>query len=177
MSHKKSSTQVALGGLSAALCLVIMLGTVLVPFATYASPALAGIILIPIALELGLSVAGITYAAVSFLSLLIIPDREAALMFIVFFGYYPILKFKLDRIHFSLLRIIIKLVIFNISILLGYFIVIYLFGLSYLLDEISGNFGWILLLVGNICFPIYEKALRNLTALYLYRIRKVLFRK
>lgn len=176
MSHK-SSTQVALGGLSAALCLVIMLGTVLIPFATYAAPAMAGIALIPIALELGLPVAGITYAAVALLSLLMVPDREAALMFIAFFGYYPILKFKLDRIKFKLIRILIKLAIFNASILAGYFVIIYIFGLYYLMDELTGGFGWLLLAVGNLCFPLYEKALKNITALYLYRFRKNIFRK
>lgn len=176
MSHK-NSTQVALGGLSAALCLVIMLGTVLIPFATYAAPALAGIALIPIALELGLPVAGITYVAVALLSLLMVPDREAALMFIAFFGYYPVLKFKLDRLKFKLLRILLKLAVFNASILAGYFVVIYIFGLYYLMDELTGGFGWLLLGVGNLCFPIYELALRNITALYLFRIRKSIFRK
>ncbi len=177
MSHKKSSTQVALGGLSAALCLVIMLGTVLIPFATYAAPALAGIALIPIALELGLPVASVTYAAVALLSLLMVPDREAALMFIAFFGYYPVLKFKLDRMKLRLLRILLKLMIFNASIIAGYFVIIYLFGLHYLMDELTGGFGWLLLTVGNLCFPVYELALRNITALYLFRIRKTIFRK
>ncbi|WMJ84147.1 hypothetical protein ACS3UN_08735 [Oscillospiraceae bacterium LTW-04] len=176
MSHK-SSTQVALGGLSAALCLVIMLGTVLVPFATYAIPALAGIALIPIAMELGLPVAGITYAVVSLLSLLMVPDREAALMFIAFFGYYPILKFKLDRLKFKLLRMLLKVTIFNVAILAGYFVVIYIFGLYYLMDELTGGFGWLLLGAGNLFFAIYELTLRNITMLYLFRIRKILFRK
>ncbi|MEA5135123.1 MAG: hypothetical protein VB035_03170 [Candidatus Fimivivens sp.] len=176
MSHK-NSTQVALGGLSAALCLVIMLGTVLIPFATYAAPALAGIALIPIALELGLPVASITYVSVALLSLLMVPDREAALMFIAFFGYYPILKFKLDRLKFKPLRLLIKLAVFNASILAGYFVVIYIFGLYYLMAELTGGFGWLLLGVGNLCFPIYELALRNITALYLFRIRKNIFRK
>ncbi|MFV0497789.1 MAG: hypothetical protein ACK5L0_06470 [Candidatus Fimivivens sp.] len=176
MTHK-SSTQVALGGLSAALCLVIMLGTVFIPFATYAIPALAGIALIPVALELGLSVAGITYVAVSLLSLLIVPDREAALMFIAFFGYYPTLRFKLDRLKFKLSRILLKVAIFNVAILAGYFIVIHILGLYYLMEELTGGFGWLLLGVGNLCFPVYELALRNMTALYLFKIRKILFRK
>ncbi len=176
MSHK-SSTQVALGGLSAALCLIIMLGTVLIPFATYAAPALAGIALIPIALELGLPVASITYTTVALLSLLMVPDREAALMFIAFFGYYPILKFKLDRMKLRPLRILLKLAIFNVAILAGYFVMIYVFGLYYLMNELTDGFGWLLLVVGNLCFPIYEKALKNITALYLFRIRKSIFRK
>jgi len=154
-----------------------MLGAVLIPFATYAAPALAGIALIPIALELGLPVAGVTYTSVALLSLLMVPDREAALMFIAFFGYYPILKFKLDRMKLRLLRILLKLMIFNASIIAGYFVIIYLLGLHYLMDELTGGFGWLLLTVGNLCFPIYELALQNITALYLFRIRKNIFRQ
>jgi hypothetical protein len=96
--HNKSSTRIALGGISAALCLVVMMTTALMPFATYALPALAGILLIPIAFELGCNTAWITYIAVAILSILIVPDKEAALMFISFFGYYPILKIYIDKL-------------------------------------------------------------------------------
>lgn len=173
----KSSTQIALGGLSAALCLVVMLATALLPFATYALPALAGILLIPVAVELGIKTAWITYSAVSLLSLLIIPDRETALMFIAFFGYYPFLKLKLDRIKPFIIRVFLKLSIFNLTIITAYYIVINIFGISYLADELSNGFGIILLAAGNVCFPIYEFALRNMLMLYHYRIRNKLFKQ
>ena len=41
----KKSTQVALGGLAAALCTLLMFLTGMIPFATYALPAAAGIVL------------------------------------------------------------------------------------------------------------------------------------
>lgn len=176
MSHK-SSKQIALGGLSASLCLVVMLCTALMPFATYALPAFAGIILVPIAVELGMSTAWITYAAVSILSVLIVPDRETALMFTAFFGYYPFLKLKLDTIRPRLVRIIIKLAIFNITIISAYYLIIHVFGMAYLMEEFQNGFGLILLLVGNACFPIYEFALKNMYLLYQYRIRKILFKQ
>ena len=53
MSRKKSS-QIAVGGLSASLCLVLMLTSAIIPFGTYALPAAAGMALIPVAAEMGL---------------------------------------------------------------------------------------------------------------------------
>lgn len=176
MTHK-TSKQIALGGLSAALCIVIMLTTALIPFATYALPALAGIVLIPIAAELGTKTAWLTYTAVSLLSMLIVPDKETALMFIAFFGYYPFLKLKLDTIKLRLLRILIKLAIFNITIIAAYCVLIWVLGLSYLASELQGGFGILLLVMANVFFPIYELALRNIYLLYIYRIRKTLFKQ
>lgn len=175
MKNKKS-TQIALGGLSAALCIVVMLCTFMLPFATYALPMLAGVVLIPMAIEMGFTHAFIAYCAVSMLSLIMIPDREAALMFIAFFGYYPILLFKLDKIKSRLLRIPLKLFIFNFSLLAAYGVIIFLFRLNYVAEELSHGFGFILLLIANIFFPVYERALRVFTALYIHRIRKRLIK-
>ena len=76
--RRKQSTRVALGGISASLALTLLFLSSLFPFALYAVPAMAGIALLPIGIELGLSVAGVSYAAVALLGLLILPDREVA---------------------------------------------------------------------------------------------------
>ena len=165
-----------MGGISASLCLVVMLTTALLPFATYALPALAGIMIIPLALELGSKTAWVCYASVAVLSLLIVPDREAALMFIAFFGYYPIIKINLDGIKKRFLRRTIKVLVFNISMVTAYSIVIFVFGMTYLIEEFSNYFGITLLVIANIFFPIYELALHNMYRLYIYRVRKILFK-
>ena len=127
-------------------------------------------------MELGIKTAWLTYTAVSLLSMLIIPDKETALMFIAFFGYYPFLKLKLDTIKLRLLRILIKLAIFNITIIAAYGVLIWVLGLSYLASELQGGFGILLIVMANVFFPIYELALRSIYLLYIYRIRKTLFK-
>ena len=83
----RKSTQVAVGGLSSALCLLLMFMTGMIPFATFALPSLAGILLIVVVVENGIQTATLVYAAVSILSLFMCPDKEAAMMFICFFGF------------------------------------------------------------------------------------------
>ena len=94
----KKSTQVALGGLSSALCLLLMFMTGLIPFSSYIFPALAGIVLISVREENGLKTALLVYAATSLLALLIIPDREAVMMYIMLLGYYPLAKPWIERL-------------------------------------------------------------------------------
>ncbi|MEG1849827.1 MAG: hypothetical protein RR197_04640, partial [Oscillospiraceae bacterium] len=137
MPHK--STQVAVGGLSAALCVVLMMLSAMLPFSTYALPTLAGIALIPAAIELGQKTAGIIYVAASLLSIMLVPDLETALMFVAFFGYYPILKFRIDGIRSRLIRILCKFSLFNAAILLAYQVMIRLFGMVELTEEFGGT--------------------------------------
>ena len=99
MNKIKRSAQVALCGMMAALCMLLMFMTGLIPFATYAIPALAGILMIVIVVETNAKWALLVYIAVSLLSIFITPDREAAMMFIAFFGHYPILKLYLERVR------------------------------------------------------------------------------
>lgn len=171
----RSSMRIAVGGVSCALCLSLMLISAFLPFSTYAIPALAGIALIPAALEMGLSTAVTAYLAVSILSFTLVPDPEISMMFAFFFGYYPVLKQRLDRLRHRAVRLFAKLVLFNLSMLLSYWLMIHLFAMAAVAEELAGDFGWLLLVFGNACFWVYDIALRNITAFYFVRLRKVLF--
>lgn len=74
----------ALGGVFSALALVSMLLSYLIPTATYACPALAGVMLIPVVIEVGKGWALCSYVAVSLLSFMIVSDKEMALCFTAF---------------------------------------------------------------------------------------------
>lgn len=170
----KKSTQVAVGGIASSLCLLLMFLTGIIPFATYALPAMAGAILIAVVIENGISTAVTVYVAVSLLSIFIAPDKEAAMMFIAFFGYYPIIKGKIERIHNRFFETIIKFAVFNIAVISAYLFVAYVLRMSYVLEGL-GDFGpsglWPLLAVGNLMFASYDRALTGIILLYLYKFR------
>lgn len=174
------STQVAMGGICAALCLFLMFLTCMLPFTQFAFPALAGIVLIAVVIENGTSTAVLVYAAVSILSLIIVPVKEAAFLFVGFFGYYPIIKAKLERIRLRLLEYIVKFLIFNASVVVCYLILIKFMGLDQVLEQI-GPFGeysvLILLGMGNLMFIVYDFAITNLVYVYNNWFRPRILRK
>lgn len=165
----RKSTQVAIGGVAAALCLIMMFMTGLIPFATYALPALAGVVLIAVVAEMGWRTALVVYVAVSLLSLGIVPDREAALMFIFFFGYYPVVKGLIERLPLKPVQLLVKYLMFNASMVLAYLVVIHVLGIPDILESF-GDFGkWsalVILLMGNVVFAVYDFALSNITIVY-----------
>lgn len=178
MAHK--STQVAIGGVAAALCLLLMFCTGLVPFATYALPALSGVVLVAVVAEMGWRTAMVVYAAVALLSLGIVPDREAAMLFIFFFGYYPVIKGLLERLPTKILQIAVKFVLFNVAIVLSYLVIIYVLGIPDILESF-GDFGrysaLVLLGMGNVVFWVYDFALSNIVIVYHQWFRPRFLRK
>lgn len=164
------STQVAVGGMASGLCLLLMFMTGMIPFSEYALPAFAGLVLIAVAEELGRGTAFIVYGAVSLLSLLLAPSKEAAILFVFFFGYYPVIKTLLEgKIRPKAICWVAKLLLFNVMVVLGYLIVIYLLGIPDILDEF-GSFGkysaLVLLVFGDVFFVVYDFAVGNLIEVY-----------
>ena len=165
----KKSTQVALGGLSSALCLLLMFMTGLIPFSSYIFPALAGIVLISVREENGLKTALLVYAATSLLALLIIPDREAVMMYIMLLGYYPLAKPWIERLARPL-SILFKLLLFNIVVVAFYYVMLFVFGVPDMLEG-WGDFGRytvaVILVIVNFTLFMYDYLLTQ--ALHIYR--------
>ena len=176
----RKSTRVALGGMSSALCLLLMFMTGLIPFGTFALPAMAGIVLIVVVVEMGRSTAALVYAAVSLLSLFMCPDKEAAMMFIGFFGFYPVIKEVLDRIKPKILRVPAKFAVFNAAIVASYWVIINLFGLDDIMEEMGAFGDWTLFvtwLMGCAVFIMFDIALGRIYWAYKYVLRYRFFRK
>lgn len=179
MSKNKSASSVAFGGIISALAVLMMFFTGVFPFATYALPALSGLLLVVIVIDHGLKWAWCVYAAISALVILITPDREAATMFVLFFGYYPILKSILERIKFRAVEYVIKFLIFNIAMVVAYLLIIYVLGIPDILEEFGelGKYGiWIMLGLGNIVFILYDITISRLIYLYTGWLKPKLFK-
>lgn len=148
----------ALGGMLAALAVVMMsLGTV-IPVATYVCPMLCALLLQGVLKTCGSRVAWAWYGAVALLSVLLAPDKEAAGVF-VFLGYYPIVKPALDRKKGKWLW---KGLLFNGSVCLLYFLLLRLLGLKQLTQEwsdMSVGMLAVLLVLGNVTFFLLDRLL------------------
>ena len=151
------SGKIALGGLLTALGVVLMFLTGLIPIGTYALPAIAGVLLIVAVIEIGAKWAWMIYAAVAVLSLLFAADKEAALLFVLFFGYYPVLKSFLERISNKVLSWISKFAVFNVAVVACFFLAVNFLQLP---EDSFTVFGiylpWVFLILGNAVFLIYD---------------------
>ena len=165
------SGKIALGGLLTALGVVLMFLPGLIPIGTYALPAIAGVLLIVAVIEIGAKWAWMIYAAVAVLSLLFAADKEAALLFVLFFGYYPVLKSFLERISNKVLSWISKFAVFNVAVVACFFLAVNFLQLP---EDSFTVFGiylpWVFLILGNAVFLIYDIALSGLVATYVEKL-------
>ena len=135
---KQKTRSLAMASLSAALATVFLAFGSAVPMATYAAPILALFALIPAAAECPPGMTLTAYAAASILSLMLAADKECALVFL-FLGYYPALRPKLEALRPKLLRTICKLAVGLGSMALLYSLLIFLFHLQAVQEELLGD--------------------------------------
>lgn len=156
-----------------ALGTVIMFCTGLIPIGTYALPAISGVLLIMIVIEMGPKWAWVVYGAISILSLLLAPDREASLIFVMFFGYYPIVKALLERLSKKGIAWLLKFVIFNAAMVVDFMISIFVLAVPKDSFTVMGIYlPWIFLLLGNLVFLIYDYALSLLVGQYVRQLHR-----
>ena len=132
----------------------------LIPVATYVCPMLCALVLQLVLKICGKRVAWAWYGAVSVLSLLMAPDKEAAAIFLAL-GFYPIVKPGLDRRKGKWL---LKGLFFNGMILLTYWVLLHLFGMAQLVSEFTEMgtlLAAVLLILGNVTFFLLDRLLET----------------
>lgn len=100
--------------------------------ATVALPAIAGCLIIPIVAELGIKWGFAEYAVCAVLSFLLASDREAALIYTLFFGCYPVIFGVIGKIKSRAVQIAVKLVIFNAAAVADGLLTVYVLSLIHI---------------------------------------------
>ncbi len=157
----RNAHKIALGGMLAALAVVIMAMGGMIPVATYICPMLCSIILSFVQSLCGEKIAWAWYVAVAILSILLSPDKEAAAVFLTL-GYYPVVKPSIEKCRFPWIW---KLLLFNSATVILYRILLYVIGMEQLLLEMTDLGLWGLLftlLLGNVCFILLDRVLTML---------------
>ena len=174
----ETSRRMALGGLLSALAVVILLLGGLIPLATFCCPMLAILVLLPLLSEGGPKLAATAWAAVSLIALLSVPDRELTL-FYVFFGLYPLLQPRLDRIPRRPLRILCKLLYCSASLAALYALLLFLFRLEALWQEFrtaSLALTLVTFAMANFAFLLLDELIRRVRRLWERKLRRRFFR-
>ncbi len=154
MKNKTKNTAVC--GLMIALSVVLMMLTTLVPVFMYVIPIVTGLLVLFVADISDKKWGAGVYFSTAFLSLLLITDKEAALTYALFFGYYPLIKDIIEKLP-KALAWLLKLALFNAAAVGIGVISFYLFGVS---GEEYNEFGKytipILLIMANVAFILYD---------------------
>lgn len=156
--------RIALCGLLGALAVVLMTLGGIIPVAVYCCPMLAALLLVPLLELCSKKICFGWYAVVAILSLLLCPDKETALVF-TFLGWYPVVRERLNKLP-KVLRVIVKLLIFNAAVISMYALMIFVFRLQAVAAEFHSTGVWLLvglLALGNVVFIIFDLLLGRMT--------------
>lgn len=170
----KSTKLIALTGVLSALSVVLMfLGSVISVF-TYVMPLITGLLMI-ILNDFSKHHSIVMFITVSIISVFALPDKECALTYVFFFGYYPVIRDRLNQIKSKTASYFVKLLIFNIGIIFSQLLCFYVFHIPF--DDIFGKYGTaVLLLLANLVFVAYERLFSLLLILYNKRLRKIIIK-
>jgi len=170
---RQASKKMAFCGLITALSVTVMLTGGLIPIATYCAPMIAGVFLLPVLMEFGQKTAWTTYGATALICVLLGIDKEAA-FFYMFLGYYPVLKWNLDRIKKRPLRLMTKLFLFSAAIALMYLVLGFLLNMSAIMAEFANMGVWLTILflvMFDACMLLYDRLLLPFAILYVQRLK------
>lgn len=166
-----TTKKTALCGVFTGLSLALMWTLSVIPWMDYTAPALAGLLVFVLVLHLNWRWAAAVYVASSVLSALLLPNKSIAVIYILVFGGYPLLRHALQRLP-KWLAWLCKLAAFNAAMLASYYFAVFLFGI-----DLAADFGWfgqfailIVLALGNLTFLLYDAIILDTFAL-IYRKR------
>lgn len=166
----KQSKRITLCAICSALSAVVMLLGI-IPYFTYAVPAVAGLFFIIPLIEIGKTYALASYFVTSVI-VLFFPEQETKIVFILLFGFYPILKAIIEKVKSRAVEWVLKIGVFSACITLSYFAVKLLIGIDVNDFGVLGKYGVaIFLVLCYIAFVLYDIAISRITMLYIYRLR------
>lgn len=172
---KSKNKNITFSALMSALATAVMLLSFF-PYLTYAVPAVAGLFIMIVVIEIDLKWAIMSYI-VSCAPIFLLAENESKLLYIMFLGYYPIIKALIEKVRKPVLEWAIKIFAFNCAVLLVYFVFAEMLGVS--LDDLGEFSKWgvyILLAAGNVVFVLYDIAVSRMAMFYL-NIVKPKFKK
>lgn len=172
--RQNKSFHIALCGVLGAVSCVLLMGAGLFPLMDLSLAGAAGLVLLPIIAELGCKWAMSVYAVVCVLGVLLVPNKEPVVLFVFVLGYYPVLKFVIDkRIKNRAFGLVLKILAVNGGVAVSYFLMLQVLGLTYVKSDFATMSTGILIAVFvlyNVSALVYDIALNKLWVLYLRQI-------
>lgn len=167
--RKKQTRALAVSAMTAALCVLLLFLGNLTQVADVSFAALSTLLIWFLYLEYGKGFALGAYLTASLLSLLLLPNKSAALLFAGFFGWYPLLKLPLERLP-GVFAFLCKFLAVNaVCVTLSL-----LFGGILGLEGYSPLLLLLLLALYDLAFILFDIAIGKFVYFYVEKLRKYL---
>ena len=165
----KAGKYIAFSGILTALAVVVMLLGSYFTVAAYALTGVASFLVYVIRTECDLRHGIAAYVCICLLGLLFVPYKEIVWLFLLLAGYYPLLKNRLDTLRFPLLRVAVKLLICNGTMVFFFYSTVNLIYTGRMLPEYAQyakllSVGFVIL--GNAAFLCFDLALGRVLRFY-----------
>jgi hypothetical protein len=179
----QKTKKLTVGAILSALGVAMLLVGAMIEVMDLSMAALASFFCIFAVIELGGAYPWLIYAVTSVLSLILMPFGMGGWFYLLFFGYYPIFKEKLERKKRTI-SWLLKIVLFNVALAIGVVVAYFLFfgntggGIEqafFLIfggEDVGKAMAIITYLLANIVFVVYDIALTRLITYYFVKIRK-----
>ncbi|MBQ9980475.1 MAG: hypothetical protein IJP23_05405 [Oscillospiraceae bacterium] len=166
---KKQTKALALSGILTAVSVVFVYIAALFPPARISLLAVAGLIPAIAVIHHGLRWGLLIYAATAVLSVLLVPVKGCAAVYVLLFGHYAVLKSLFERAPTHILEWLMKLAMFNFLLTA---LVFGLQGMFLQMVSVGKMVYWAVYLVGNVAFVVYDIAFSMLVVTYNNRRKK-----
>ncbi len=166
----KKSKKIAFCALFSALSVVLLYVGAIIEVMDISMACIASMLCIITLTEIGGAYPWLVYAVTGVISLLILPQKFGAIIYIGLAGYYPMVKFLIEKIRLRFFRWLFKLILFNVS--MGIIVCASLF--LFTAADMTKAYIITLFALGNFTFIIYDIALSLLVRLYFFKYRKLL---
>ncbi|MBO5845388.1 MAG: hypothetical protein J6Q77_01960 [Clostridia bacterium] len=154
--------------LSAVGVVVLYLGS-LIDVLDISMAVIASFFVIFAVIEYGNAAPWMIYGVTGILSAILLPQKLPAAMYILFCGFYPIIKAKLERLKSRVAQWVIKELVFNVCLVVLMLLSRYLL---YLDSDGLFVFEAVFFILANGTFVLYDIALTRLISLYIFKLRK-----
>ena len=161
--------RIAFCGMMTALGVVILLVGNFLGIGTYAAPMLTGLLILPAGKRWGAKYQVLLWLAIGLLGLILLSDVEEGLLFLGFFGWYPILRPALEKLP-RLWSWVTKFLVFNLPVVALEALVI----LILVPEVMDPTLLLVLWVVGNVIFLFYDRAIPRVEGALLLLLNRIM---
>jgi hypothetical protein len=170
---KKRTRKITLSAVFTALTVLFLYLASALPTGQLAIIALSSLFGIAAVIEAGYAASIFVFAGSAVIGALILPNKPLMLLYVLFFGYYPVIKSLLEKMYSRVWEWVLKAAVFNAAVS-----AVWLIFRTIIFESDYQDIHTILVyVIGNIVFVLFDIGLSKLIGFYMIRISKNLGKK